>query len=75
MSQNSLHVVPDPKGGWSVRRSGAARASKRFPTREEAIEHGRALAKKARGDVYVHGRDGSIRDRATYRDEPKAAKG
>ena len=39
------HVVPDPKG-WAVKQEGSKRASKRFPTKDEAIKYGKILLKK-----------------------------
>jgi len=70
MSKKSAHVVPSTKGGWSVRTSGAARAAKVFDTQEEAIKYARTLAKNAGSELYIHGRDGSIRDKDTYSNDP-----
>ncbi|MDX6280180.1 MAG: hypothetical protein QOH03_1251, partial [Kribbellaceae bacterium] len=35
MAKNSHHVVPDPKGGWSVKKGGAVRASRHFERKSE----------------------------------------
>jgi len=32
------HVVPNPKGGWDVKRGGAKQASGHFGTKREAID-------------------------------------
>jgi len=38
---NSHHVVPDPDGGWNVRRNGANRVSGHFQTKIQARDsHG-----------------------------------
>jgi uncharacterized protein YdaT len=56
------HVVPN-KGSWSVKRAGASRASSTHATQAEAIQAATKIAKNQRTDVFVHGRDGRIRER------------
>lgn len=68
MSKDSKHVAPTPAGGWSVKTSGASRASRTFNTQAEAVRYGRSVAKKSQTELYVHGRDGSIKDKSSYRD-------
>jgi hypothetical protein len=61
MSKRSLHVVPNPNGGWSVKKSDASRATKTFDTQKDAVEYGRDLAKNSGGEFIIHGRDGMIK--------------
>lgn len=74
MPANGKHVVPNPTGGWSVRNSGAARASRKFETQKEAVEFARDRARKEQGELYVHGRDGRIRERNSYGADPSPPK-
>lgn len=67
MAKNSRHVVPSSAGGWSVRKTGASRASKIFTTQTDAINYAKQLARKDKADVYVHGRDGMVRNRTSYK--------
>jgi len=69
------HVAPSIRGGWSVRATGAARASKTFPTQEAAIKHGKALAEKEGAELYIHRADGTIRSRNSYGNDPFPPKG
>lgn len=69
MSKNQ-HVIPSPKGGWSVRATGAERASKTFSTQGAAIRHGREIARKDGGELYIHRSDGTIRERSSYGRDP-----
>lgn len=71
----SQHVVPSPSGGWSVRASGAARASKTFETQNAAIQHGKAVAKRQGSELYIHRADGTIRERNSYGNDPLPPKG
>lgn len=70
MNKKDQHVVPSTSGGWAVRRSGSDRASKVFDTQEKAIQHARSVAKKEQAELYVHGRDGTIRERNSFGRDP-----
>jgi len=70
MSKKSLHVVPNPKGGWSVRKSNTSRASKTFDTQKDAIEYGKNISKNEGGEFIVHGRDGMIKQSSSYKNDP-----
>jgi hypothetical protein len=66
MSNSQQHVVPSRDGGWAVRRSGASRASRLFPTQRDAVQYAREIARKEGAELYVHRGDGTIRDRDSY---------
>ena len=74
MTTRGQHVVPNGDR-WSVRRSGARRASGTYDTQQEAIESGRRLARSQGTILYVHGRDGRIRERLSYGNDPHPPKG
>jgi hypothetical protein len=70
MSKPSKHVVPSSDGSWAVRQSGAERASRVFDRKEDAVTYARKEAKKGRGELYIHGKDGTIRERNSYARDP-----
>ena len=70
MTKKSTHVVPNQNDGWSVRKTGAARASKVFETQQEAITYARQQAKKEHSELYIHKKDGTIRQRDSYGNDP-----
>lgn len=72
--KRSQHVVPSG-GKWSVRKSGASRASGVFKTQDEAISRARDIAKSQGTELYIHGRDGRIRERNSYGSDPYPPKG
>ena len=76
MSPKSQHVIRNIKGGWSVRQTGASRASRVFASQADAVRFARGLARREQTDVYVHDRDGSVREKDSYAGEiaPKQAK-
>lgn len=63
------HVVPY-NGQWQVKRENAPKATKNFNTQKEAISFARGIAINQRGEVVIHGRDGKIRDKDSYGNDP-----
>lgn len=70
MKKSSQHVVPDSTGLWSVRKSGAKRASKKFDTKKEAVDYARTRAKESEEQLYIHKKDGTIQKRDSYGKDP-----
>jgi hypothetical protein len=62
----SHHVVLAIDGGWVVRKTGAARASKRFATKAAAESWGRKQSIKDRSDLVIHRRDGTVAQKDSY---------
>jgi len=67
----SHHVVPSIDGGWSVKKGGADRASKRFPTKDAAESWGRLQSIKDQSALVIHRRDGTIVQKSSYRNDPQ----
>jgi hypothetical protein len=58
-------------GKWQVRRENASRASRVFDTQSEAEGHARQTARREKVELVVAGRDGDIRDRSSYGNDPR----
>lgn len=69
------HVTKHPDGGWQVKGEGNERASGRFETQSEAIDSAIETAKNQKSEMFVHGKDGRIRERNTYGKDPYPPKG
>jgi uncharacterized protein YdaT len=74
VSKPGQHVVPNGKK-WRVRKSGASKASGVFATQEEAIREAKKIAKNQGTELYIHGKDGRIRERNSYGSDPHPPKG
>ncbi len=74
MAKNGQHVVPSANG-WSVKRAGATKASGIYATQSEAIDAATRIARNQKTELYVHGRDGRIRERNSYGNDPYPPKG
>ncbi|HEX2081262.1 MAG TPA: DUF2188 domain-containing protein [Longimicrobium sp.] len=68
--QKSVHVVPSPSGGWSVKNSGSVRASKNFDTKEQAVKWGRARSKEQGTEFFIHRQDGTIQQKSSHGKDP-----
>ena len=68
MSKKGQHVLFSG-GKWSVRSAGSKRASGTFVTQREAIEKAREKAQREGSELYIHSRDGRIRDRSSFEDD------
>ena len=70
-----IHVQPTGDGDWAVRRRGQDRAVARTSTQADAIERGRQTARKDSAELSVHGRDGQVRAKWSYGNDPRSTKG
>ncbi|MCB2156547.1 DUF2188 domain-containing protein [bacterium] len=64
-----IHVVPH-EGGFAAKREGTNRAGSVHPTQQEAIEAAQTTARRERGEVIIHRRNGQIRDSDSYGSDP-----
>ena len=63
---NNRHVVPNPNGGWDVKKPGARRASTHHETQAAAERRAKEIVgNSGGGEVRIHRRDGRIRDSDT----------
>ena len=74
MAKKGQHVVPR-SDGWSVRKTGATRASSVHAKQADAIEAATRLARSQKTELYIHGRDGRIRERNSYGNDPITQRG
>lgn len=73
--KKGVHITPRDDGQWNVVRDGAQRASSVHPTQAEATGAGRDTARREKTELFIHGRDGRIRDRDSYGGDPHPPKG
>jgi len=73
-AKRGVHVVPS-QGKWAVKKEGAAKAASVHRTQGAAVKSAQKAAKQGKTELYVHGRDGRIRERNSYGDDPAPPKG
>jgi hypothetical protein len=70
MSKKNQHVVPTKDGNWGVRGEGNSKLTKVTPTQSDAINVAQDIAKNQKAEVVIHRRDGTIRDKDSYGNDP-----
>ena len=68
------HVVPS-NGQWAVRPEGGSRVTTRTDTQAEAIRVAREISRNQGSELFVHGRDGRIRERDSHGHDPYPPRG
>lgn len=74
MTRRDQHVVPHDDG-WAVRGAGSERATSVHDTQREAIDVGRKIAQNQHTELFIHGRDGRIRERDSHGRDPFPPRG
>ena len=69
MSGKSQHVVLH-KDGWAVKGAGNSRATIVQPTQQQAIDRAREIVKRQHTELVIHGRNGKIREKDSYGNDP-----
>lgn len=73
MAGKNQHVVKR-EDGWAVRGEGNSKDTSHHPTQKAAQEAAREIAQNQRSEVVTHGRDGKIRDKDSYGNDPNPPK-
>lgn len=63
----TVHVHPDPRGGWVVKRDGSGKDAGHFQSRGEAENRGRELARELSAELAVHYLDGAEHRESEWR--------
>jgi hypothetical protein len=76
MAKGDVHVVwRDDDAKWAVEKEGASRAASVHDTKESAERAGRENALNERSELLIHGQDGKIQERNTYKNDPNPPRG
>jgi len=61
----NIHVTPRPSG-WATKPEGGARASRVYPTQQQAIDAARRQTQQNGGELVIHNRQGQIRQKDSH---------
>lgn len=67
--KKNQHVTKHPDG-WQVKGAGNSKATLVTSTQKQAIDAGRKIAINNNSELVVHGRNGRIRDKDSYGNDP-----
>ncbi|OJY80745.1 MAG: hypothetical protein BGP13_00120 [Sphingobacteriales bacterium 40-81] len=68
------HVTKHPGGGWQVKGAGNQKATVVTKTQEQSIKAAIPIAKNQKSEVVIHGKNGQIRDKDSYGNDPNPPK-
>ena len=71
----SHHVVPNPDGGWDIKRDEALRSSGHFDNKQDTIDAAREISRNQGTELYIHGKDGKIQKKDSHGNDPYPPKG
>lgn len=71
----TTHVVPNPAGGWDVKRGGQPKPLSHHGTKKPAVDEGRRISRRDETEFHEHGRDGRIQRKDSHGNDPRRTKG
>ena len=74
MGKRNQHVVRHERG-WAVRGAASRKPSSVHQTQKEAIDAARDIARRQKTELFIHDRNGKIRARNSYGNDPYHPKG
>lgn len=70
MPRKTYHVVPNPDGGWDVKKGGGKKSIKHFDKKQEAVNFGRGVSKNQESELVIHKQDGTIQNTDSHGGDP-----
>lgn len=74
MMNKNQHVVPNGDK-WAVKGEGNSKNTRITQTQKEAIDIARTIARKEQSELVIHGKDGQIRQKDSYGNDPFPPRG
>lgn len=68
------HIVPNPNGGWQVKKGGGQRSSGNYRTKKEAEQAGRRISQNQGTELIIHGKNGKIQRADSHGNDPNPPK-
>lgn len=72
--RKNQHVVPSGNR-WAVKGEGNSKNTRITQTQKEAIDIARTIARKAQSELVIHGKNGRIREKDSYGNDPFPPRG
>lgn len=75
VKQKTTHVVPNPDGGWDVKKGGQKKSVSHHDKKTDAVDVARDTSKKENSELYIHGKDGKIQRKDSHGHDPHPPEG
>ena len=63
LDKDTHYVIQSDKGGWDVKRGGAAKSLRHFSTKGEAVKYGREVSRNQKTEFVIFHKNGKIHER------------
>lgn len=73
--RKNQHVTPHTDGGWQVKSEVSNKATVRTSTQSQATSIAKSIAKNQQSELIIHGKDGRIRQKESYGNDPFLPRG
>ena len=73
--KKNQHVTRRPDGNWQVKGERNKRATAVTSTQKESITIATRIARSQKSELIIHGKDGKIREKNSYGNDPFPPKG
>lgn len=73
--RRNQHVVPHGNGKWAVKGANSLRPTNLYDTQAQATTRAKQIAKNQKSELFIHRKDGTIRERNSYGTDPFPPKG
>ena len=70
VTRKTTHVVPNPDGGWDVKKGGQKKPISHHRKKETAVNNARKTSKNEKSELYIHGKDGKIQRKDSHGGDP-----
>ena len=74
-SSKSIHVTKHKSGDWQYKTAGNSKATKVMGTQKECINLATEQAKRNGAELFIHGKNGQIREKNSYGKDPYPPRG
>ena len=68
MNKKQYHISKNIGGGWKTTKQSNILSI--CDTQKQAIDYAKVIAQRTGGEVVIHGRDGKIREKDSYGNDP-----
>jgi len=75
MNRKTHHIVPNPIGGWDVKKGGSERASAHFDKKQDAVDAGREISRNQKTEFLIHNKNGRISQSDSHNKDPLPPRG
>ncbi len=64
------HVLPNPNGGWDIKRGGSKKVIKHWEIKKDAVAHARQISRKQKTELVIRDKKGRFQNLDSHGNDP-----